>query len=740
MSPNDSKINALLNTTKNLQAEKGKLKAENYRLAAEIQKLLFIHHSIFWRAIRPLRLMARFTRKVLAAVKRKLNLTHHAPIIASSDNNNSATLPSDIVFPCIPRPVISVIIPVYGKIDYTLRCLKSIANSLPFYPFEIIVMDDASPDDSYQSLKNIIGLRLFRNETNLGFIRNCNKAASFARGEFLLFLNNDCIVTPGWCDKLIDMFMSKPQAGLVGSKFIFPDGMLQEAGSIMWKDASAWNYGCGDNADKPEYNYVKEADYCSGASICIRKTLFEALKGFDEHYLPAYCEDSDLAFKVRAAGYKVLYQPLSCVIHHRGISHGNDVSSGVKAYQLINQEKLYQRWKEILEKENYPNGKNVFLAKDRSFNKPAILFLDYAVPQYDKNAGDKSMSLFLEFFAEAGFNVKLWPQNLIYHPIYTPHYQQMGIEVFYGDEYINQFSKWFDQHATYFDYIFISRPQVAKHFLPSIKNRTKAKILYYGHDIHHLRIQAQNKINTHLLRSLFAKIMEVLEKSVWNNVDIIYYPSPTEYEYVKNHLRGTDKTIRYIPAFYYSPKVNMEHSDFVDRNHLLFVGNFLHTPNVDGIIWFVEKVLPFIHATYPNIILYVIGSTPPPEVIQLQNDHVILTGFVDNDMLQEYYNTCRLSVAPLRYGAGVKGKVVEALSNGLPVVTTSFGAQGIPDAESAMIISDEPEEMARKLIEIYNNAQKWETLSAAAAIIIEKYYSRNTVAKTFSLDIPQVQV
>jgi len=210
------------------------------------------------------------------------------------------------------------------------------------YSFEIIIADDASTDRTRAVIPIIGGhVRHIRQERNVGFLLNCNAAAERASGRYLVFLNNDTVPLPGWLDELIGTFEAFEQVGFVGSKLLNADGTLQEAGGILWRDATAWNFGRNQDPRVPQFNYVKDVDYCSGASIAVPRTLWKRLNGFDLLFMPAYCEDTDLALRVRAAGYKTLYQPFSEVIHHEGRSHGRDVASGIKAYQVANQKKLF---------------------------------------------------------------------------------------------------------------------------------------------------------------------------------------------------------------------------------------------------------------------------------------------------------------------------------------------------------------------------------------------------------------
>lgn len=251
-------------------------------------------------------------------------------------------------------PTVSVVIPVYNQLDFTLRCLISIAEHPSRASVEIIVCDDASDDGTPAVLAALPGVRYIRNDTNLGFLYSCNRAAREARGAYLLFLNNDTQVQEGWLDHMLALFGADGRAGLVGAKLLFPDGRLQEAGGIVWRDGSAHNWGRYDDPRKPEYNQVREVDYCSGACLMIEASLFRALGGFDVRYAPAYYEDTDLAFRVHQAGRKVLYQPKAVVVHHEGVSHGTDTSKGVKAHQVANQAKFVERWRNQLEEFHFP--------------------------------------------------------------------------------------------------------------------------------------------------------------------------------------------------------------------------------------------------------------------------------------------------------------------------------------------------------------------------------------------------
>jgi GT2 family glycosyltransferase len=284
------------------------------------------------------------------------------------------------------EPDVSIVIPVYNQLPFTLACIDALVAHQTRYTFEILVGDDASNDATEAALATPIrGVRHVRHPQNLGFVRNCNETARHARGRYVLFLNNDTLVLPRWLDELVGTLDANPDIGLAGSKLVYPDGRLQECGAIVWRDGSAWNYGRLDDPRRPEYGYLRDVDYVSGASIALPRRLWLELGGFDELFVPAYAEDADLAFRVRAAGLRTVVQPLSQLLHFEGISSGTDLGSGAKAYQVENLRKLHDRWKDVLAGHR-SNAEHPELEKERPVTH-RVLFVDHCTPTPDEDAG-----------------------------------------------------------------------------------------------------------------------------------------------------------------------------------------------------------------------------------------------------------------------------------------------------------------------------------------------------------------
>ena len=631
-----------------------------------------------------------------------------------------------------PSPVVSIIIPVYNQFAYTYACLKSITKYTGDVPYEVIIADDCSQDLTKDISEMIQGIRVVRNHHNLRFLKNCNHAAKHAKGKYILFLNNDTQVQENWLSSLVELIERDEKIGMVGSKMLYPDGRLQEAGGIVWKDASAWNYGHLQDPGLPEYNYVKEADYISGAAIMIRSDLWKKLGGFDENFAPAYYEDTDLAFQVRQAGYKVMYQPKSVIIHFEGVSNGTDVSAGQKAYQVENQKKFYEKWRAVLEKENDPNGVDVFTAKDRSQRKKHLLVVDHYVPHYDKDAGGRCTYMYLQLFVAMGFQVTFIGDNFFKHEPYTTVLNQMGIEVLYGNNYYLNWQQWLKDNGHYFDYIYLQRPHISIKYIDLVKNHSKAKIIYFAHDLHHIREMREYEI-THdpkLLES--AQNWKKIEYELFSKADVGHVVGSYEQEVMQKAF--PDKPIRNIPLYLYESIPGDIERDFTKRKDLLYVGGFQHHPNTDAVLWFAGEVFPKILEAYPDIVWHVVGGNQPKEILDLAGEHILIHGFVSDEELERYYRTCRIAVVPLRYGAGVKGKVVEANYWQIPLVTTPIGAEGLSREEDSMVVESDAEEMAKRIIALYQDPEALRKLSENSVAFIEHHFLTDHAREVIEMD------
>lgn len=220
---------------------------------------------------------------------------------------------------------VSIIIPLYNQAAYTKQCLETLIASTPS-DYEVVLVDNASSDDTSELLRSLEGdVHIIRNAENLGFARACNQGAAVAQGEYLLFLNNDTVLLPGWLDPLTTLLDQETDVAVVGPKLLLPNGTIQHAGVELVENRlngislTPLHRFYGFSGDYPAANVREDCKVVTGAAMLVRKGAFEAVGGFEESYWNGY-EDVDLCFKMLQHGWRVVYEPKSCLIHFGSVS------------------------------------------------------------------------------------------------------------------------------------------------------------------------------------------------------------------------------------------------------------------------------------------------------------------------------------------------------------------------------------------------------------------------------------
>lgn len=690
------------------------------RLKNILQNNLSLSSKLFLRG-----LLRPFLRR------QKVELFSLEPSVATVASDLNALLLAEPKPPTKPDPAVvqtSIIIPVFNKAEFTWQCISSLLQEIDFGENEVIVVDNASTDQTAEVLihfENVV--RVIRNEENRGFVDACNQGAAMAQGKYLLFLNNDTKVLPGWLSHLVETIESDPVNGAVGSMFLYPDGSIQEAGAIVWQNGEAHHYGWGASTNDCRYNFAREVDYCSAASLLIRKEVFQRLSGFDRRFAPAYYEDIDLCFGVRSLGYKVIYQPMSRLVHYEGVTAGSDTTKGFKQFQIVNREKFVEKWHAVLEREHLPeNLQQLTEASNRNRDRPRIVVFDERVPSPDRDAGSLRMFIILKMLAK-WCHVIFVPFNRPQSLEYERALWKEGIETADAVDY-RRLLKHKNVKAA-----IVSRPSMAEALIHRIRRvNPKVGIVFDMVDTHFLRFQREYETSGERTALAESERYRQLEKKLAQQSDLVWCASGEDKQVMQQ--LAPDTRIEVVPTIH---ELREGGKPFADREGLLFIGNLAHRPNDDAVLFFMREVYPLLREMLPDVGLDIIGDNPSPAIAAYNSEHARVTGYVPE--VDPYLRDARVFIAPLRFGAGIKGKVGEAMAHGIPVVTTSIGAEGFGlTHELDVMIADDPAAFAAAVERLYSEKELWERVAQNSRVRIENYFTPEVVAETINSSIHEV--
>ena len=639
---------------------------------------------------------------------------------APANDDTLDLLPLDMPFapfnlPTSDSPQVSIVIPIHGKLAYTLACLRSIAQHGAQASFEVIVVDDASPDDSAEKLAQITGLRLVRNAENLGFVGSCNAGAAVARGEFLLFLNNDTQVTPGWLDALLACFAERADCGIAGSRLLYPDGRLQEAGALVFADGSGWNLGRFESRHASAYRARRAVDYVSGAALMIRCETFQTTGGFDTRYRPGYYEDTDLAFAVRKLGQRVYVEPASTVIHCEGVSAGTDPDTGMKRFQRINQAKFVAKWRAELTQQ--PPAGTALTQAMHWHRRGRVLVVDAMTPDATRDSGSVRLIAILRILGEQGWDVVFHPDDGRTSEAEIAALGALGCEVLTAPDTLN-LPTWLAHNGADLAAVMLCRHTVAGQYARSVRRYApRAKLLFDTVDLHFLREQrAAGVAGSDALRHQ-AKASRHSELALINEADVSFVVSPHEQALLKKLAPGA-----HVELLSNIHEVHGCRKPHAGRRDLVFIGGAGHPPNLDAMRWIASDILPALRARLPDWQIHIVGSVPDAIRAQLATPGMVFHGRVPD--LTPWMDTCLASIAPLRFGAGVKGKINMAMSYGLPVIGTTVAAEGMAlhDGDDILIADDAPG-FATAILRMCNDEALWSRLSVGGIENVRAHFS-----------------
>lgn len=630
---------------------------------------------------------------------------------------------SPVLLPEFVEPLVSLIIPVHTGAALTDACLRSIAERTSKVSYEVILIDDGADEDTRALLAQVEGARIVVNEDNLGYLRSVNRAAALARGQWLVLCNNDIEVCDGWLTALLEVGESSSDIAVVTPRYLYPDGSLCEAGAIIWSDGTGMNYGRGQPPHLFHYRFRREVDYGSAAALLVRASFWLEAGGYDERFVPMYYEDADLCFQARERGLRVVYEPGATVVHAEGGTAGTDLTSGAKRHQEENRSRFVDKWRDRLADQPRPETRNLRLAANRS-RGPRVLVVDYRIPAWDRDAGSLRMKAILEALISLGCRVTLLPDDRQVTSPYEAELGRLGVETWAGD--VNVGAE-LEALGPELELVILSRPHTASRWLDVIRDLAPAAAVVYDtvdlHWLRELRRGGGEGVADITPGSKAAAVRE-LELAMFRACDATLVVTDAERRLVESDVPGA--------CVWIAPTINAVRRDAPKVHHregVVFVGGFDHPPNIEGVIRLVKRVMPLVWRRIGPVPVTIVGAAPPPEVSGLAGGQVQVTGWVAE--LEPLLDRARVMAAPLTWGAGLKGKVTQALAAGLPVVTTSIGAEGLDTTDGqALFIADDDAGLAERIVSLLSDDEVWTRMAAAGQALADERFSPKVIRDT----------
>jgi GT2 family glycosyltransferase/glycosyltransferase involved in cell wall biosynthesis len=605
-----------------------------------------------------------------------------------------------------PNPRVSVMVVAFNRRDRLERCLLSLSARIGrSIAVETVVVSNGIGRDIDEFLNTrVTGATLISSDVNLGFGGACNLARSHARGSLLALLNDDAEIEDGWLEHLVASADAHPHAGAVGSAILFPDGRLQEAGSIIWDDGSTLGIGRGTPGLPLEHDFVREVDYCSACSLLVRSRTWDAVGGMDVDYFPAYYEDTDLCLRIRRLGEQILFAPGSRVRHHEGSSSDHHFRDFLIRRNRV---RLKAMWKRELAEQEPANPQSP-AAIERALHRARrharrLLIIDDRIPDPAIGSGFSRM-LEVVLAVTPDHAVSLWCSAEAGATNDT--LRDLGVRVVPGP---------LEAHLAtpevLYDAVLISRPQnfvacadAVRRYQPHAALVYDAEALYHRRLAHELALERDLPV-AESLRSTLRSTYEV-EAGIRTRVQAIAAVTEAEAAYFAS-TRGDCPITVIRPQL---PWAKLTARDFHARADVIFVAGWLagsRSPNADGLKWFVGSVWPKVRTAVPGVRLKITGNAPPAVRQSIVDGAVEFTGLVPD--LFDIYDSSRVAIAPLRYGAGLSIKVLEALRFGVPVVTTAIAGPDLDRlARDAVWMADSASGFAEGVVTLLTDAGEWQ--------------------------------
>ena len=346
------------------------------------------------------------------------------------------------------------------------------------------------------------------------------------------------------------------------------------------------------------------------------------------------------------------------------------------------------------------------------------MIVDATTPTPDQDSGSLRMVNLMKVLRAEGCAIRFFADNRAWLPRYTADLQQLGVEVLWHP-YLADPVRWFAEQGSLLDAVILSRHYIASQYVDLVRQHApKARLVFDTVDLHYLREQREAELAQREDLRRQAAVTREKELELMRRCDVTLVVSPVE----QNLLAGEVPEAQ-VEVLSNVHEVFGRRTGFAERTDLMFVGGYQHPPNVDAVQWFADEILPLIRAEAPDIRFHIIGSKAPESIAKLaERDGIVFHGFVED--IEPLLDGIRIAVAPLRWGAGVKGKVNMSMSYGQPVVATPIAVEGMyAEPERDVLVADNAVDFAAAVLRLYHDEALWQQISDNGLLNVETHFS-----------------
>lgn len=595
------------------------------------------------------------------------------------------------------EPVVSVVITVRNGFASTMATIASL-HADAATGLELIIVDRGSEDEVRSIGRYVPGAKLLAFDTDIGPARAMDAGRQLATGRFILFLDADARIVPGSIGRATERLRTEPNTGAVGGMVVRPDGVIGQAGGIIWNDGGTHDYQRGRSPLAPEANFVRTVDFCSAAFLLARADLLGRLDGFDYDCSDDYAT-IDLCLRIASAGFRVIYDPSVMVFHDDGAA----MPVGADAWFLgAHATDLAKRYA--------PGGDVQVFARHAGPGSRRVLFIEDTVPLRHTGSGFVRSNDIVRVMADLGCAVTVFPMNASRHDRARVFGDMPDTAEVMHDQDFSALPAFLAGRAGYYDTIWVART----HNMDRVRSCLPADCPLIVLDTEAVTALREAEV-ARLLGKPFD--MDGAMQALLRNADIchrVVAVTPAEAEVLQIFGRPDVSVIGHM----IEPRPTVR--PFGQRSGMLFVGAF-HTmdcPNLDSLDWFVDAILPLIEADLGwETRLTIAGYQAPGIDLSRFANHprITLRGPVAD--LDPLYNSSRVFIAPTRFAAGAPYKVFEAASRGVPVVATELLVRQLdwtPEQEILTADVDDAAAFAAAVVALYRDEAVWRTIREGA--------------------------